>query len=172
MGSRSTQLLAGFFDRLLDVTCWVSGVIYLFMMLSVVYEVLSRRLFGSPTTWVVDISTLGLLVAALVPSAWVLKHHGHVNIELVSGRLSVKNRSLLNLVTYSLALLGCLVFVWQGIEFTVGAYRDNETLFRSLVIPKAWYIWIFAASFTLLIVQLLREMARFYRELRGGGNDN
>ena len=169
METRDSSLWARRFDGLLDLTCWLAGVIIVFIMLIVVYEVLSRKFLDRPTTWVVDVSTLSLLMAALLPSAWALKRKAHVNIELFSAKLSEKNRNLVNLITYSLALLGCCVVVWQGTEATLIAYRQSEMLFRSLVIPKVWYIWIFAFSFLLLIIQLLREIVHFYHQYRSGG---
>lgn len=169
MKPKNTSLLGRFFDSFLNVTWWAGGIIIAFTMLSLVYEVVSRRLFGKPTIWALDISTLSLLIAAMLPAAWVLRGNGHVNIELVSSKLSVKNRSLLNLISHSLALLGCLVMVWQGVDVTITAYQQNETLFRALVFPKVWYIWIFAVSFFLLAVELLRKIAAYYKEMRSGG---
>ncbi len=170
MEPKKPSALIRFFDGVLDATCWIAGVIIVFVMLAVVYDVLARKLFGKPTTWVLDTSTLSLLIAAMLPAAWVLERKAHVNIELVTSKLSEKSRTLLNMITYSLALLGCGVVVWQGIDVTYAAYRDNEMLFRSLVFPKVWYIWVFALTFFLLMIQLAREIAVFYSNLRGRGH--
>ncbi len=170
MEPKKASALVRLFDRILDVTCWIAGVIIVFVMLAVVYDVLARKFFGKPTTWVLDTSTLSLLIAAMLPSAWVLERKAHVNIELVTSKLSERNRTVLNLITYSLALLGCGVVVWQGIDVTYACYRDNEMLFRSLVFPKIWYIWVFALTFFLLMIQLARDIAVYCSELRGRGH--
>jgi C4-dicarboxylate transporter, DctQ subunit len=166
MRQRIVGALARFFDGILDITVWVAGLIIVIIMLMTVYEVVSRKLFGSPTSWAIDLSTLGLFAAALLPTAWVLKRKAHVGIEILSAKLNVKSRGLLGLITYSLALLACAAVVWQGIEVTLSVYQQDEMLFRSLVIPKVWYIWIFPLSFFLIIVQLLREVSHFYGEYK------
>lgn len=154
------------FDKVLNGTVWIAGTICAFIMFIVVWEVLARKIFGRPTSWVLDVGTLGLLIAALAPIAWVLKMNAHVNISLVSDKLSARTRSAVNLVTYSFALLACCVMVYEGIQVWLTAYQENETLFRSLVIPKVWYIWIFPFSFFLLIVQALKKVVEFYREFK------
>jgi len=166
MKSSSTNVWSRVFEKLLDITAWVAGAIIVIIMLMTVYEVVSRRLFGAPTSWALDMSTLGLLVAALIPTAFVQKLKGHVSVELVYAMLSVKNRNLMSMITYSFALLGCIIFAWQGIDLTLTAYREKEMLFRSVVIPKLWYIWIFSFSFLLVIIQLVIDIIHFFREYK------
>jgi TRAP-type C4-dicarboxylate transport system permease small subunit len=157
------------FDKVLDLTVWIPGAIIVLIMLMTVYEVVSRKLFGAPTSWALDLSTLGLLVSSLLPTAFVLKRKGHVSVELVSAKLSSKSRSLLNIITYSLALLGCIAVALVGIEVTLTAYHEKEMLFRSLIIPKFWYLWVFSFSFCLVIIQLVVEIAHSCREYKVAG---
>ena len=48
-------------DALSSVGVWIAGALMLLVALSMFYEAVARRFFGSPTTWVMAFSILAAL---------------------------------------------------------------------------------------------------------------
>lgn len=156
---------AKLFDRFLELTGLISGIICAGIMFSLCYEVIARKLFRHPTIWALDVSSLGLLFATLIAAAWVLKHEGHVKVDVLLLRLNPRIQAVVNCFTSLVCLLACLVFLWQGAEATYTAYKEEELLYRSLVVPRFLYLWAFPLCFLLLCIQFARRFISYIRDI-------
>lgn len=157
MNQGRTGRLGKAFDGLLTSTAYVSGGICVAVMLIVTYDVIMRYFFTRPTTWVTDISTLGIPFVTLLAAAWTLKREMHIKIDIVQQMLKKRSRAMLEAIASLLALLACVVFFWQGCVVTWEAYREGEALYRSLIIPKFLVLWPFPFGALLLCIQFVRR---------------
>jgi C4-dicarboxylate transporter DctQ subunit len=157
--------LTKIFDYILQVTAYFSGTLIIILMLSIVYEVVMRYFFNSPTSWVIDFSGYMQYAIVMLGAAWVLKRNGHTKIDILSVQLRGKKETILNAITSSIGFLTCAVFFWEGLTATWEAYQRHEFLYREVEIPVAPLFVVFPISFFLLCIQFAREIYNYLRSL-------
>ena len=97
------------FERTNNLLAFIAGVIIIFTMAAVTYEVIMRYFLNRPTLWVVEVSGYSLLFITFLGAAWVLRRGGHVRIDLLTNRLKPRNQIRLNIITSIMAAIICLV---------------------------------------------------------------
>lgn len=136
-----------------------SYLIFVFMGL-MVYEVISRYFFQSPTIWVHEIC--GYLFAAYVAltGGWVLLTKGHVAVDIIYQHFPEKGKYLADLVVSLVGLFMFSILFWQGYKFALYAIKTNQhshTLFG----PPLWPVKILIPIGALLfLIQILADLAR------------
>ena len=130
--------IAAIFDSTNNVLAFLSGILLIYIMLSVSTEVTVRYL-GHPTIWVVEVATYALLFMTFLGTAWLLRHEGHVRMEIVLNRFSPRTQTLINIITSSLGTITCLIITWYGVEVTWEHFQKGWAL-TSLLEPPAFPI--------------------------------
>ena len=102
---RSEDLLAG-----------VAGVILVFIVGSVCLEIIMRYFFKQPLIWVVELTEYGLLYITFLAAPWLLRHEGHVKVDVILNLFSAKWRNRLGLISSALGLGVCLVLAVFGAQ--------------------------------------------------------
>ena len=67
----------------------------LFLILTLVYEVFMRYAMGAPTLWSYDVTYFSASLFLAIGMGYTLKEGGHVNIDIIIERMSVRSRALL-----------------------------------------------------------------------------
>jgi TRAP-type C4-dicarboxylate transport system permease small subunit len=149
--------LAVIFDRILDATVVLAGVLLVFAVVSVTVAVASRYLLGYPIGWVIEIDSYILLYICFLVGAWVLREEGHVIIDVLLERLNPRTQSWMNIVTSLVSAGVCFILAWYGAADTWDLLKTNYFTPTQLEIPK-WIInvIIFIGSF-FLFIQFLRR---------------
>jgi len=170
MERRRLRKMAVFFDSILKICAFLSGLLLIFTTLSVCIEVVMRYVFNQPLTWVDEITEYILLYITFLGTAWLLKKDEHVIIDLLLVRLREKSRVILGVVASALCILSCSALVWYGARVAWDHYQRgvyNPTL---LEFPKGPIIAIIPVGSLLLLIQFLRRMVGYlnaWSELRG-----
>lgn len=108
------------YDRFVALLTNIAGVVAGFLILLVgfmiVYEIVARNIFNSPTEWVMEISTYCIIIAGFLGMgvAYAGKKHIHVDILLV--HLSAKTRCYIEVLT-------SLAGIYFSYLFTVEAWK-------------------------------------------------
>jgi TRAP-type C4-dicarboxylate transport system permease small subunit len=89
-----------------------SAAILFLLMLYVTAEVAMRSLFGHPLAGHLEASQLLIAPAALLALAWVQSQGGHVGMDLIHERLSVRGRALADAIGQAVALAAFAVVAW------------------------------------------------------------
>ncbi len=146
------------FDRTLDLSFIATGVLVIFMMLSVGMEVTLRFLRGGTVlTWVMEVSEYSLLFMTFLGSAWMLRGERHVKMDLVLTRLNPGARAVLNFITSILGAIICFVLVWYGVKVTWEFLQTGVVIFTELQ-PLKWPILaVIPVGCFFLFVQFLRR---------------
>jgi len=152
------------YDRIIDITTLLAGILVIFLMLSVGLEVTLRYFFGSPTSWVVEVAGYILLYIPFLVAAWVLKREGHVRMDLVLNQLSPKTQSLVNAITSVIGAIICFVLTWFGVKATL--YFIGYQTPTILMVPKSIIIVIIPVGSLLLFIQFLRRTYSYLRSWR------
>ncbi len=155
--SQLGQTLERAWDSLLNGLAYVAGLLVVAVALSVLYEVVARYFFNSPTIWAVDFTEYSLVYITFLGTPWVLRDHAHTRVELVVERLRPRLRLVLGMLVSLAAATGAVVMAWEG------AWETWESYLGGHAELKAWrvYRWplilpICVGSF-LLVVEFLRQ---------------
>jgi len=73
------------------------------------YEVVVRYGFNAPTIWANDLSKLIFGVYFVIGGGYTLVYDGHVRVDVLFRRLSLRKQAILNLVTSSVFFLPFVV---------------------------------------------------------------
>ncbi len=98
--------------KVIDAISEWSGKVVSFLVivftLVILYEVVARYLFDSPTNWTFEVSLAFYGAYIVLIGAYVLRVGQHVNVEILYGRFPPRVRAAVDLFTW------CLFFLWVG----------------------------------------------------------
>ncbi len=154
--------------RIIDgINAWVGGCVAFLtvaMMLSVVYEVIMRYVFNSPTIWSMEVNQQLLCAYTALAGGYILLHGAHVNVDIVYEHFSPKRQALIDIVTSVLAFWFLIILLKYSYEGALEAFVHKErsiTLFEPYLFPVMATIPIGAALFTLqLVARLIRDFEK------------
>lgn len=141
-----------------------TGFLLVAMIFMMTYEVVSRRLFNSPTSWAWSLSTQLECIIVALAGGYCLLHHAHVRMDAVYSRLSERNRAIIDVTTFVLVLLVLGVMLWRTLEMgilSVSLWEHDVRGFR----PYIWHLKLIIIPGGVLLF-LLQELAEFTRSLR------
>ena len=151
-----------FIDSLNDkVGCFAAWLV-LPMMGIVVYEVIVRHIFNSPTMWTYD--TLWMLYSGnfLLGGAFTLLKKGHIRIDIIHDTFSQKGKLISDTIIYALVFfVPCAILTWVSAEYAWQAWVTKENLSTtSWVFPAAPIKTVMPIGFGLLTLQSVAEVLR------------
>ena len=127
-----------------------------------VWEVTLRYLFNAPTIWAHGVAQRLFATYAILLGAYTLRQGGHVKVDILYNRLSMRTRAILDLFTATLFFLFCGVLVWKGGIFAWTSVMMEErcnTVFNAILYP----VKVMLPLGAFLIV--LQQMAEFTRNV-------
>ncbi len=149
------------FTSIIDNTNYLlailAGLLIIFLMLTVTYEVVVRYFLGQSLIWTVEITGYILLYVTFLSAAWLLGREEHVKMDLVLNRLSPKAQAILNTITSVIGAIICLIIVWFGIKVTWQFYQLGYLATSELRPPQFLIILIIPVGSFLLFIQFLRR---------------
>lgn len=159
--------LGSVFDWFVDWLAYLTGAIFIFIMIAVTVDVSSRKLFGVPIQWVDEVTGYLLLYVTFLGATWLLKREGHVSVDVVVERLNQRTRLWLNMIISILIGALCLIMACSGVFATLDVYRRGVFTVTILEVPLALLVAVIPLGFFLLFIQFLRR-AYWYREILQG----
>lgn len=155
------------------ISLW-SGKIVSFLILpmvaSLVYEVLSRYLFNSPTIWANDMSTILYGAFWMGGTAYALQAGQHIRTDFLYEKWSVRTRGTVDAILYILFYFpGLGIFLFVG-----GDYAWRSVLFMERIISSPWmpFIWplklVIPVATLLLLLQGISELLKSLYAVRTG----
>jgi len=154
------------FDRVLNVFIIIAGVLLLYMMLSVCWDVLVRYAFNRPSIWIIDAAGYGQLFLCFLIAAWVLKKDGHVRIDLVFNTLSPRGQLWLNGIMSIIAAIAFLVITGFGAQNELVLFQ-TKLIYNSVILPLKYPIYFIIPLGSLLVsIQLIRIAINCFTKLK------
>jgi TRAP-type mannitol/chloroaromatic compound transport system permease small subunit len=135
------------------------------------FEVVARYLLNRPTIWVNEASAMLFGTYIIIGGAYTLYTQGHVNMDVIYGRLLPKGKALIDLITFWFFLLFCGALLWMGGDTAWRALKNFEhsgSIWNPPVYPiKA----IMPIGVFLLFLQGLAKFVRDVITIVTGGRD-
>jgi TRAP-type mannitol/chloroaromatic compound transport system permease small subunit len=126
------------------------------------FESIARTIFNQPHIWVVEIAQFLMAAYYLLGGGYSMILKGHVRMDLLYGRWSVKRQALADLITGPF-LLFYLIFLLVGaisaIEYAVTYGQKNYTPWAPPLAPIKIIMGIG------ILLMLLQTIARFFKDL-------
>lgn len=143
-------------DTIGRVTGWIAMALILVMIGAMIYEVIARKLFNSPTMWALTTSYMFNGTLFLLGAAYTLRANQHVRIDFLSIRMPLRVQHGINAAFYIFALLPAL---WSTTDFAyvkaVRAYTrgtlETMSAWEPLIWPFLTGITIGLATFTIQV---------------------
>ena len=124
----------------------------------VLYEVIMRYVFNSPTVWVHDISQFLLGTVYMLGAGYTLMLRKHVNMDMLYVRLSPRGKAIADTATGVLVIVFLCVLVWYSGVMAWESVIYNEVLTQSVFEPPLYPIKIiFFLSCLLFLLQALAQ---------------
>ena len=146
--------------RLIDYICNIlavaAGVYLIAIMFAIVFQATARTFGFSGSSHVFTFSEYGLLYIVMAASPWLVKHKGHVYIELLTALIPKRLAPGCSRVVTMVCVIICLTLVWYTGEATLKAYNRADFDMRSLDMPKWMLLVPMPVCFSLMAAQFLR----------------
>jgi C4-dicarboxylate transporter, DctQ subunit len=158
-------------DRLVNAGGVATAALIAVITLLLIYEVVTRYFFRSPSIWALDVARFAILYLTFFGGAWLLKEEGHVKVEILTSRFNPKNQALIHSISSVVAFAACGVFFWQAAALTWEAFTSGEFIDRSIVVPKALILFMMPLGMMLLCLQFLRRAWQYFVDYRARGEE-
>ena len=146
-----------FFDRILNISAILSDILLVVMGVVIVYEVVSRTVFGRSVP-IVDFCQILVTYIPFLGAAWLLREEGHAKVLLIYERLPKRAQATLIVVTSIFGVLIGIAMLWFGVLTTQSHIVRDIRLYQSALGEPLWIYLIIAPICGLLImIQFLRR---------------
>ena len=149
-----------FVDRLSELFGRVAAWLFFIIGGMIVFEVVARYVFLSPTIWAEEMSRFAQIWATYLAAAYVLKNRHLIRIDIASRKLGPRARVVAELFTLSIIAVFCVVAIIYGIEIVADSIVQGRATPTMLSVP----MWITESAIpvgaALLLAQALVEAAR------------
>jgi|AntAceMinimDraft_12_1070368.scaffolds.fasta_scaffold04208_7 TRAP-type C4-dicarboxylate transport system permease small subunit len=139
------------------------------MLLIVVYEVISRYIFGSPTQYSLEITEYLLVSIGILPLAVILNQGRHVNVDALVVRLSETNQARLKILCRLLTVIFALVVVYFGTEMSLSAFITDSRSSSLLAFPLGVAYAIIPVGFLSLALSAFDEAIQTVKSMNTEG---
>ena len=130
------------------------------MCFLVTYDVILRYIFNRPTVWVWDINVqlLGAMVA--LGGGYALLYNSHIGVDILVTGISIRKRTIVELITFWFFFLSIGALVWIGTEQASISVKTKEVDFTFFAPPVYPLKVIMAIGFILLFLQGITKFIR------------
>lgn len=130
------------------------------------YEVVMRRLFNAPTTWVFTVSLFVMLWFPLLAASLGMKEGRQIIADFFVSHLSERTGAMLKVVTYIISLVFIVILGYYGLHMCIDAYQLGMTSVHLLRYPL-WLLYLaFPTTMTLCCLQIFRLIVTETRQLK------
>ncbi len=153
MKSENSQKTA--LDRIVEIFAAMGCLLIALTMFLVCLDVIWNLACGRSLTWVTEIVEYSMLWLTFLGSAWVLRNNAHIRMDMVTDRISPRNRHLLAAITSYVGAVICLLLTYFGARVTLHAFQTGYRLMTYLEIPSAYINFIIPLGFLMICLEFI-----------------
>lgn len=157
---KGLALLLRAIDRLSMAAGYLVSALVPLMILSLVYEVVSRYFFNAPTLWAQDISIFLFGYIGLLGGAMVMKERAHINVDLFYARMSARARAGCDVATGLISMFFLVLVVVYCWDAGMDAIRHGLRRPTDWAPPVGHFFLAVAVGGFLLLVQTFAHWLR------------
>lgn len=156
-------------EKINKIVCKFYSFSIFFMMMVVLYEVVMRYFFNSPSGWAYDTSWM-LYGLVILGGAYTLQEKGHVRIDILKTYLPSKINNIVDIIVFGAIITpSMLILTYEGVEYATRAWLTNEKLSTTVwFFPAGPIKTIIPIGFGLLTLQSIVEFLKSIKKLKEG----
>jgi TRAP-type mannitol/chloroaromatic compound transport system permease small subunit len=138
------------------------------MTFSLVYEVVLRYVFESPTIWAYDTTYMMAGSLFMLSSAYALRNGSHVRADFLLTTLRPRWQALIDVVLYAVVYFPAIgLFFSASLTFTMQSWQQLETFPQSPWMPAIYPLkTVMPVTLALLLLQGVAELLKAVWTLR------
>jgi len=152
--------------RVTDAMAVLAGVFLVAIVFIICIDVGMRYFFDRPQVWTVEICEYLVFAITFLGAPWLLRVGGHVNVDIVTERLSTRTRHVLNVVSALIGAVACLVLTYFGAVTAVDCFRSGVLEVKTLDVPKYYFMVVMSIGYLFLLAEFLRQLVGQIAHLR------
>ena len=141
---------------------WFVAFLMLPMIAIMVWEVIMRYFFTAPSLWAYEISLFMYGAYIALAGGYTLLVKGHVNVDIIWGRLPLRWRSIVDVITAALFFLFVGVLFKESLEATIESWAVME---HTMTYWNPPYYPLRTSLPVACFLLLLQGLAKFIRDL-------
>ena len=146
---------------------WVALLI-LPLVFVVMYEVIARRVFHSPTVWAFEVTVYLYGAHFMLGMAYTLLHDRHVRIDIIVLQFSEKVQLWLRIITFIIIFIPFVgVLAYASVGYALDSWANWEHSWSAWKPPLYPYKTVMPVAVILLLIQGISNFIRDIYRLRG-----
>ncbi|MGS2744829.1 TRAP transporter small permease subunit [Halomonas sp. LS-001] len=133
----------------------------------VLYDIAMRFFVGRPSDWAFDVTKMLFGAHFMLMAAYGLRHHAHVEVDVLKRLLTRKKQALLEIIGYAIFFVP---FIWllltYGWSFFERSISRGETTYGMVSIPVYPVKGVIVVAAVLILLQAIAIVLRAIIELR------
>lgn len=130
------------------------------MAAALVFEVVARYVFDSPTVWAHETSIFMFGYAGTLAGAYVLKYRAHISVDVVYARLSPRVKAILDSITALIFFCAVGLVIYKGWGSAMFALATDAHSSSTWGPPLAHFRFVIPVGGFLLILQGISNWLR------------
>ncbi|MFA7423812.1 MAG: TRAP transporter small permease subunit [Desulfosarcinaceae bacterium] len=145
-------------DKISDWSGRATSFLIYVGILMLAFEVISRYFFNAPTVWAHGYTQRLFGSYFVLVGAYTLLKDGHVRVDIIYQRFSLRVRAALDIVNYALLVLWCVVLVKEGVTFFAKSFSIREADEMALAHPVYPIKFLLVVGVVLILLQGLSRL--------------
>ncbi|MEI7569604.1 MAG: TRAP transporter small permease [Alcaligenaceae bacterium] len=150
---------------------WVAGFCYLLITVLICFDIFARKLLGFSTESTTELTGYLMAVGMSWGLAGTLFERGHVRIDVLVQRMSLRVRVWLHLASLLALVVSTGFYVYGAISIAKDSFAFNATDLTTIRTPLVLPQGIWAAGFVLLLLAAFALTLRSVAQLTRGDLD-
>lgn len=133
---------------------WLSVIIFAILVLTTTWQVFTRQVLNSPSTWSEEFAKICFVWLAFLGAAFVFGERGHIAVDFMARKAPLGvQRVVASIVQVTIILFALFGMVWGGIRAASIAWTQNLT---ALPLAIGWvYVVIPIAGLAIALFALI-----------------
>lgn len=167
--ARAARAIHGVLDPMCRYLCYAAAIVTLLMAIGMVVDLVSRMVFRSPLTGMIELQTFMLVIMAFFSIAYTMLKNQHVTVDLITSALSNHVNSFLQSI---FSIWGAFIFGamgWLSASRAIEAFAREEVADITRLPFWFFYAVVSLGTFLLaiaLLAALFTHLSGLYRHHR------
>lgn len=150
------RILGKSLNRIEDFFAFLGGVLLVISVFGVAFQITARYFFNLSFIWINEVVEYTLLYVPFLAAAWLLRHNGHVTVDLLARVLPLRIRTGSNILVAVLGIIISAVLFWYGTVVAVEAYVQGTVSTTAAQIPQVYVMVVIPVGSLLLLLEFIR----------------
>lgn len=136
------------------------------MFVSIIAGIVWREFLNKPILWTTDLSSYLLVYVVFLSAPWILKHGGHVQIDIITSKLKGKTLHLNVLIVSFLLSIIFIIFFYFSLETTLTLYEKGTVKLENVPWPKYLLVAPIPVGSFFIFTRLVLNVIQSFRQLK------